>query len=113
VGVAMTQILLGADTHQRRCHYAYACADGGAYGASNESASNPASDKADCGFRRNRATHEREGQSYHRNNFHQASSSFGMARYSLRLAMMRVLGTVPLSTLPSPIVCWLLTQPDR
>ena len=64
--MAMTQILLGADTHQRRCHYAYAyaCADGGAYGASNESASNPASDKADYGFRRNRATHEREGQSY-------------------------------------------------
>ena len=84
----MTQILLGADTHHRRCHYAYARAHGGAYGASNESASNPASDKADCGFRRNRATHEREGQSYHRNNFHQASSSFGMARYSLRLAMM-------------------------
>lgn len=58
----MTQILLGAGhTHHRRCHYARA--DGGAYGASNESASNPASDKVDCGFRRNRATQEREGQS--------------------------------------------------
>jgi hypothetical protein len=74
----MTQILLGAGhTHHRRCHYAHARADGGAYGASNESASKPASDKVDCGDRRNRATQEREGQSYHRNNFHQASSSFG------------------------------------
>ena len=61
----MTQILLGAGhTHYRRCHYTHARADGGAYGASNESASNPAGDKVDGGFRRNRATHEREGQSF-------------------------------------------------
>jgi len=71
MGVTTTQTLLAAGhTHHRRCHYANARADGGAYGPSNESASNPASDKADYGFRRNRATHEREGQSYHRNYFH-------------------------------------------
>jgi hypothetical protein len=71
MGVTMTQILLAAGhTHHRRCHYANARADGGAYGASNESTRNPPSDKAGYGFRRNRATHEREGQSYHRNQFH-------------------------------------------
>jgi hypothetical protein len=65
-----TDLLAAGHTHHRRCDCANARADGGAYGPSNESASNPASDKADYGFRRNRATHEREGQSYHRNYFH-------------------------------------------
>jgi hypothetical protein len=80
MGVTMTQILLAAGhTHHRRSHYARARADGGdanarayggAYGACNETTSNPATDKAEYGFRRNRATHEREGQGYHRNHFH-------------------------------------------
>ncbi len=67
-------------TQSRRSHYANTRADGGTYGPSDEQAGNTASDKADYRFRRNRAAHEREGQSYHRNSFHRASSWFGMAR---------------------------------
>jgi hypothetical protein len=58
--------------HHRRCHYANARAEEGACGTGNESASSLASEKADYSFRRNRATHEREGQGYHRYNFHRA-----------------------------------------
>jgi hypothetical protein len=48
--------------HHRRCHYANARAEEGAYRTGDESASSLASDKADYSFRRNRATHEREAQ---------------------------------------------------
>src|SRR5262249_33026609 len=56
--------------HHRRCHYANARADDGACATGNESSSTLASNNADYGFRRNRATHERERQSYYRNNLH-------------------------------------------
>jgi hypothetical protein len=56
--------------HHRRCHYANARADDGACPTGNESSSKLASNNADYGFRRNRATHERERQSYYRNNLH-------------------------------------------
>jgi hypothetical protein len=56
--------------HHRRCHYAKARADDAACATGNESSSSLASNNADYGFWRNRATHERERQSYYRNNLH-------------------------------------------
>ena len=56
--------------HHRRCHYANARADDCACATGNESSSSLASNNADYGFRRNRATHERKRQSYYRNNLH-------------------------------------------
>jgi hypothetical protein len=56
--------------HHRRCHYANARTDDGACATGNESSSSLASNNADYGFWRNRATHERKRQSYYRNNLH-------------------------------------------